>query len=646
MTSEHDKLPGYTEVRRPAFAPPPSQLSAERDFYSQILRIKLAAPERKLEVVKEIAQQPGLTAMQRRQVLVAIQRYMLAQRSEMPANLPELLEAALGLADNYENWITVLEMFTQVLEHHRKEELVREIQPLVERHIKSRLPVRGSAVFSPDLFIRVSRRLEHNHDIDGVTKLATLALFFFPLHGPLRELRADCAMMQGDYGRARGDFDRLLELYPEETSYYMDRAEASFKLDDYQDALDDLEAYLDLNDKDQLALRRIADCHFHMGRYADALRYYGKVIEIEPAVADHYVWRGRTFEHLELYEEAQRDAAKALEIEPGSLDARQLRQGLQMRRQAFGNEDDIYGAFSRGDDEAVVGDVRIPDTHFSDIGGLAGVKQQIKETIQYPLLHPELSAKYGKAAGGGVLFFGPPGCGKTMLARAAAGECEVHFINVNLASILDKWVGNSEKAVSMIFSAARKKAPSIIFLDEVDAIGGQRSTMQSGWEKKLISQLLIELDGLTSNNTNVMVLGASNAPWDVDYALRRPGRLGRLIFVPPPVEKEREEILRLYLAKRPLAAQEIDVSKIAALTEHYSADALRQLVENAATIPWRAAIETGEERAIGSEDLLSAVALTPPDLGEWEKHVRRYEEFAKQSLAKPTMGFRRQPQQV
>lgn len=646
MSNEHDTPPQFPEVRRPAFYPPTGRLTAERDFSSQILRIKLAAPDKKLEVVKELAAQPGLTPTQRRQIFVAIQRYMLAQRAEMPSNLIELLSTAVALSEGYENWVTVLEMFKQVLEHHRREELVREIQPLVERHVKSRLPGRGAAIFSAELFIRVARRLEHNHDFDAVVKLANLGLFFFPFYGPLLELRADCSMLLSDFGRARGDFERLLELYPDETGYLLDRAEASLKLEDYEDALADLENYLAFNQGDNLALRRLADANFHLGRYPDALRHYSKVIEAEPAVADHLVWRGRAYEHIELYEDAQRDAAKALELDPGSIDARQLKQSLHMRRQAFGAEDDIYTSFARGEDEAVAGEVRIPDTHFSDIGGLDKVKQQIRETIQYPLLHPEVSARYGKSAGGGVLFFGPPGCGKTMLARAAAGECGVNFINVNLASVLDKWVGNSEKAVSMIFGAARKKAPSIIFLDEVDAIGGQRSTMQSGWEKKLISQLLIELDGLTSNNVNVMALGSTNAPWEVDYALRRPGRLGRLVFVPPPGEREREEILRLYLAKRPLAAEGIDTQRVAALTEHYSADALRQLVENAATIPWRTAIETGEERKITTEDLLTALSQTPPDLAEWEKHVKRYEEFAKQSLAKPTMGFRRQPLQV
>jgi SpoVK/Ycf46/Vps4 family AAA+-type ATPase len=207
--------------------------------------------------------------------------------------------------------------------------------------------------------------------------------------------------------------------------------------------------------------------------------------------------------------------------------------------------------------------------------------------------------------------------------------------------VLDKWVGNSEKAISMIFGLARKKVPSIIFLDEVDAIGGSRANMQAGWEKKLISQLLIELDGLSSDNRNVMVLGASNAPWEVDFALRRPGRLGRLVFVPPPDAAARADIFKIYLERKPFRDESLNLVELGRLTENYSADAIRQIVENAASIPWRHAIETGEERAISQADLLQAISETPADLAEWTKLVGRYEEFAKQSQTRSSMGFRK-----
>nr|MDQ3023348.1 AAA family ATPase [bacterium] len=473
----------------------------------------------------------------------------------------------------------------------------------------------------------------------GLVELASIGLYFFPFHGPLRELRADYALADGDAGRARADYESLIEQYPEKFGYRLDAAEASIKLEDYDSALDELEAYLAQDAEYPAALRKQAECYFQLGRSLDALKVYSRLVEIEPENAEYLVQRARTYDSLDLYEEALRDADRVLQLDPGNIDARQLRQGLTMRRQGFGMEDDIYGAFSRGDEESFTGELKIPEVRFGDIGGLDKAKQQIRETIEYPLKYAELSSRYGKSAGGGLLFFGPPGCGKTLLAKAAAGECGVNFINVNLASVLDKWVGNSEKAISMIFQTARKKAPSIIFLDEVDALGGSRASMQSGWEKKLISQLLIELDGLNSDNDKVMVLGATNAPWEVDFALRRPGRLGRMVFVPPPAATEREQILRIYISKKPFVDDGLDLAAIAARTERYSADALRQLVENAASIPWREAIETGVERPIGQSDLVKAIAQTPPDLAEWEKLVSRYKEFADQTLKNPGIGF-------
>ena len=171
-------------------------------------------------------------------------------------------------------------------------------------------------------------------------------------------------------------------------------------------------------------------------------------------------------------------------------------------------------------------------------------------------------------------------------------------------------------------------------------IGGSRASFQAGWEKKLISQLLTELDGIASRNENVMVLGATNAPWDVDFALRRPGRLGNLLFIPPPDLTSREEIFRLYLSKKPFVSDDIDVPELARLTEKYSADSIRQLVENAAAIPWREAINGAEPRPLSMVDLQESLKTIGPDLAEWEKLVVRYEEFAKQSMQKSGIGFR------
>jgi AAA+ superfamily predicted ATPase len=616
-----------------------------REFDAAVLTFTLAHSDRRLELLRQFAGQTELNVPERRQLLIAVHRYMFSQRGELPPALGELLDLLLRLSNTFELRCKLLEMLPHLLEVVKREQILEQVVPNLEQLLQHMLPLRQRTPFSQDLFERVLRVLENRKLAETVIHLTTLGLMFFPFAWILREARADYQAALRNFGSSRGDFERLIEQFPERLEYRLDRAEILQRTDEFEEALDDVEYFLERQPNNLEALQRQADLLMHTGHALEAVKVYDKLLALEPASAEHLVGRAKAYEQLDYYDEAVKDLEHALELDAQHAEARQFRHSLQMRRQGFGMEDDLYSAFTRGDEETFLGETKVPEARFSDVGGLDDVKRLIRETIEYPLKYAELSARYGKSAGGGLLFFGPPGCGKTLLARAAAGECNVRFINVNLATVLDKWVGNSEKAVSMIFALARKKTPTIVFLDEVDAIGGSRATMQAGWEKKLISQLLIELDGLASDNKNVMVLGASNAPWEVDFALRRPGRLGRLVFVPPPDAAARTAIFRIYLERRPFLDADIDAAALGRATENYSADAIRQIVENAASIPWRQAIETGEERAIGQADLLRAIAETPPDLAEWTKLVGRYEEFAKQSLTKSAIGFRKgQPQ--
>lgn len=609
-----------------------------------LLKIKLAAPDERIKLVLELAEHPELSPAERRQVLIAIQRYIISSRGEAPRDIPGLLAAILKLANRIDLRRKALEMFRSAMEIMPRADVLPQLQAPLEELVRHLLPRGASAVFSPEMFQRAAKRLLHDDDAESVAHLTTLGLFFYPFNGPLREIRAEANLDSGNTTSAYNDYEKLVEQFPDRLNYRLARAETAIRLGEYEEALVDLEAYLKHNPEDTTALRRKGECLFHQGRHFEALRALNLLLEIEGEHAELLVNRARVNEQLEFLDDALRDADRALELDDQYQEARQLRQSILFRRQSYGMEDDLYSAFVRGDEELFLGELKIPDTRFCDIGGLETIKRQIRETIEYPFKYPEISRQYGKVAGGGLLFFGPPGCGKTMLARAAAGECGVTLVNVNLAHVLDKWVGNSEKAVSMVFAAARKRAPSILFFDEVDAIGGNRANLQTGWEKKLISQLLIELDGLTSLNQNVMVLAATNTPWEVDFALRRPGRLGRLVFVPPPDAAGRAEVLRIYLQHKPLVEGGIDLAALAESMETYSPDAIRQVVENAAAIPWRTAIETGEARPISAEDLRLAIGQTPPDLTEWEKVVSRYEEFAKQSLKYAGIGFRKPPE--
>lgn len=171
---------------------------------------------------------------------------------------------------------------------------------------------------------------------------------------------------------------------------------------------------------------------------------------------------------------------------------------------------------------------------FDDIGGLDELKKTIHKKIILPYQKPGLFQRFRKKVGGGVLLYGPPGCGKTMLARATAGECKATFFNVAISDVLDMYIGESERKLHALFEQARAQAPAVMFFDEVEALGGKRSNTRESTSSKLVSQFLSEMDGFTNDNHGVLILAATNVPWSVDSAFRRPGRFDRVLFVPPP----------------------------------------------------------------------------------------------------------------
>src|SRR5438094_3253263 len=211
---------------------------------------------------------------------------------------------------------------------------------------------------------------------------------------------------------------------------------------------------------------------------------------------------------------------------------------------------------------------------------MADVTKRLEVAFLGPLRNPELRRMYGKSLRGGLLLYGPPGCGKTFLARAVAGEMGARFISVSIVDVLNMWIGNSERNLHEIFQTARRNAPCVLFLDEVDAIGHKRSQLHSSAMRTLGNQLLAELDGVEGDNDGVFVLAATNAPWDVDAALRRPGRLDRMLLVLPPDAPARTGIIQYHLRERPVAS--IDLNRLVAATEHFSGADLAHLCDTAA----------------------------------------------------------------
>lgn len=264
---------------------------------------------------------------------------------------------------------------------------------------------------------------------------------------------------------------------------------------------------------------------------------------------------------------------------------------------------------------------------FADVGGLDEIKEQIRLKIIVPFERPELFRAYGKKVGGGILLYGPPGCGKTLLARATAGEVSAYFQNVAIDDILDMYYGESERKLASVFETARAKNPSVVFFDEVEAIGGSRQQLRHSPGRTLVNQLLAEMDGLASQNEKILVIAATNAPWSVDAALRRPGRFERVLFVPPPDEVARLDILRLHLRERPVS-DDVNLGYLAKKTAAYSGADLHELVERAAEAPLMDAIRSGSIRPIARSDFDRALKTTRPSTREWFSTAKNYATFA------------------
>ena len=264
---------------------------------------------------------------------------------------------------------------------------------------------------------------------------------------------------------------------------------------------------------------------------------------------------------------------------------------------------------------------------FSDVGGLDAVKKQIRKKIILPFQKPSLFQRFKKRVGGGILLFGPPGCGKTLLARATAGECDAHFFNVAISDVLDMYIGESEAKLHAIFEQARAETPSVIFFDEIEALGGKRQYTRESTASKLVSQFLAEMDGFNQNNTGVLILGATNVPWAVDPAFRRPGRFDRLMFVPPPDRRARLAILHLLVHDRPTDS-DLGLDFIAERTSGFSGADLANLVEMATDEAIEASIEAGEERPLVAGHLRDALKETKATTLEWLTTARNYARYA------------------
>lgn len=404
---------------------------------------------------------------------------------------------------------------------------------------------------------------------------------------------------------------------------------------------------------DNLPLRLLlADTLLMLGRLDEAERQYvildqGRHPKAKPGLAKIFFSRGNYSACNLILEEALAESSGEATLDTLTLYARGL-----LKENAIGRAVEVYrrilaidpsfadeeldselrfrssgsmsDATSSGDDSERF--LERPDIRFADVGGMQSVKKEIEMKIIRPLLHPELYKAYGKKAGGGILLYGPPGCGKTHIARATAGEVNARFISVTLNDILDMWIGNSEKNLHEIFELARRNTPCVLFIDEIDALGASRSDMKQSAGRHLINQFLQELDGVDSTNEGVLVLGATNTPWNLDPAFRRPGRFDRIIFIPPPDEETRESILRLKLKNRPVDT--IDFRSLAAKMEKYSGADIDAVIDIAIEAKLESAFVDGIPLPIGTKDLQQALKKHKPSTQDWFMTAKNFALFA------------------
>ncbi|MBK8711684.1 MAG: AAA family ATPase [Niastella sp.] len=411
-----------------------------------------------------------------------------------------------------------------------------------------------------------------------------------------------------------------LHLSPKNIPLRLQVADMLLKDRRYDEAIEQYREILNLNYGNNKASLGLASCYYNKQKYSAAIIIYEQIgNELIQADKVQYV--------------------KCLVKEGSIVQAQELYQQILMENPGF-TDDDLDGMFrlSAGnemdglfdeldDDEDYF--MEKPTTRFSDVGGMKKVKEEIAIKIIQPMQNPDLYKAFGKKSGGGILLFGPPGCGKTFIAKATAGEIDAKFISIGLHDILDMWIGNSEKNLHEVFEMARRNKPCVLFFDEADALGASRSDLKQSALRHTINQFLAELDGVSSNNEGVLILAATNAPWNIDPAFRRPGRFDRIIFVAPPDVEARHDILTSLLKEKPV--QDIDYTKIAQATAEFSGADLTAVIDMAVEEKLRTSIQSGNLSPITTKDLLSAIKKHKPTTLEWFASARNYALYANES---------------
>ncbi len=438
---------------------------------------------------------------------------------------------------------------------------------------------------------------------------------------------------ESKYNEAAELYTRAISMDPDYASAYFNRALCHAILDNYEQAELDVWRVLELD-------RGAADARYvygvvceYQGRYAEAAHWYLSALVKNPSLTIAKERLTSLVAKLTQKPQPQEESTltEASEVVREELNRSPPDTSELGETPAVTGEDSAVESSASLDGLTRVGVGKEDDgllkkaalyrvnTRFVDVVGLTDVKRLIEDEVILPLRHPEVYAKYGRQPGMSLLLYGPPGNGKTLLAKAVAGELGALFIQVNPNEVLNRYIGDSEKNIHQVFEDALSLATGdggmvVLFIDELDGLGSTRTSVDPA-DRRVMSQLLVEVER-AARTPHIILLGATNRPWDVDPALKRGGRFERLVYVPPPTKEGRLELLRAYLGRAPVA-EPLDLAGVAARTEGYSCGDLKWLVERAKSITARREVESGVG-GLTQADLEAALAEKPRgSLGEW-----------------------------
>ena len=429
---------------------------------------------------------------------------------------------------------------------------------------------------------------------------------------------------------------QAVEVSPENVPLRLHLAATLASTGYLEEAVTEYRAALEVQPRNVTTLAGLARVYYRLGKNSQALVILEDLVQRDQATAENHVLYARLLLIEGDVPSAVTQYKRGVELDPTAGDeefAAQL--GISdddEEEDPFDEREVVDGRIREGAFESggIKWDKEIerPKIRFDDVGGMESLKDDIRMKIIFPMQQPELFAAYGKTAGGGIMMYGPPGCGKTYFARATAGEIDAAFISVGINDVLEMWLGNSERNLHGLFELARHNTPCVLFFDEVDALGGRRSDMSGGSSRQVINQFLAELDGVEYSNEGVLVLAATNAPWHVDAAFRRPGRFDEVLFVPPPDAEAREAILKIHSRGKPI--ESIDFAKVAKKAHRFSGADLKAVLDVAVENKLRESLKHGKPLPLATKDLLTATKGLRPTTQEWFATARNYALYSNQ----------------